>query len=214
MKMYPNPSNLPEIVALSRIAAVDINATVILSRVASHPDMSYLGIGSTLTDEAITALLAPPITETEDIPEFYIDPVTRALVAGGGNVVLDITGIKLLDYASASVASAKLHMKISNAGIEYHAGYVCSDWNGGITNCNTWVTSYRMTGDPWSNSQLILAAIDTELGYDTRITINAQNKVITLGTIGTGIELAGKLISYGANDSAGAGYRLVRVPNA
>ena len=36
---------------------------------------------------------------------------------------------------------------------------------------------------------------------------------ITAPTIGTSLTLPGGLISYGANDSGGAGYRLVRVPN-
>ena len=129
---------------------------------------------------------------------------SASISAGVGNVVLDVTGIKLLDYAAASVASAKLHMKISNTGTEYHAGYVASDWNGGTTNCNTWVTSYRTTGDPWSNSQLILAAIDTQVGYDTRITINAQSRAITIGGAGVTVVIDGTILATGIGSPAGS----------
>ena len=120
--------------------------------------------------------------------QFYLQSSDGKAYAGAGAVILDSDGLRISGTGGVADNTRRIIFNYDAAGTEYLMSRYFGDW-GGAGRAVTWVQSWCQAGDPWvaSGCSIVLAAIDTNAGDDTRISIESSG-LITVG--GTQFQLA------------------------
>ena len=154
-------------------ATVKLGSTGNLAFGTTPPTSATVGTGLWLDSTGMYGLAS-------NVLQAKFDAVTGAITAGGSKFIADVNGARFIEDTGSSTSVSRLRTNIKDSGTEYLAGSHYSSWVGGTNICATVVMSYRATGHPWVKNQLILAAADTELSHDVRITLDAQTETIEI----------------------------------
>lgn len=115
--------------------------------------------------------------------QFYLQSVDGVAYAGAGAVVLDADGLRVTGTGGVADNTRRIIFNYDQAGTEYLMSRYFGDW-GGAGRAVTWVQSWCQAGDPWAanGSSVVLAALDTVAGDDTRISIESSGLISVGGT--------------------------------
>lgn len=166
------------------------------------------------------------------VVQAYVDTSGR-IMAGGGNIALGANGMQVIAGDAYSATRAHSNV-ISVDGTELSAFYEI--YSVGAARHETYLVSRRVTGKG-TYLALLSEAITGEVAtLDMMVTVNSvlKGRLLLNSTAGLAITADGfqdhftispsgvfqiwdgtalKTVSFGANDSAGAGFRTVRIPN-
>lgn len=115
--------------------------------------------------------------------QFYLQSSDGTAYAGAGAVVLDADGLRVTGTGGVADNTRRIIFNYDSAGTEYLISGYYGDW-GGAGRAVTWVQSWCAAGDPWAaaGSSIVLAALDTNAGDDTRISIESSGLISVGGT--------------------------------
>jgi hypothetical protein len=93
-----------------------------------------------------------------------------SLLAGAGAIKINETGLNY--YGSGTAENNRKIRWYDTSDGDRLIGNIYSDYGGGLG--VTWVTNWKNTGDPWTHSTVILAALDNASGKDIRLWVRTE----------------------------------------
>lgn len=109
--------------------------------------------------------------------QFYLRASDGAAMCGGGHVILDAAGMRMV--GTGLVDNTRRVLFQDDTSGDRTLGWVGAGWAGGGSDLGvTWLAATRDSGDPWpANIQIVLAAVDTVAGTDVRLSIGSGQVV-------------------------------------